>query len=70
MAAPFAVASSDMAVVLPRAMAYHFCSLVPLAIVPLPAEFKMSTDLLMSWHERFEVGPGQTVEYKVRLQPR
>lgn len=57
MAAPFAVASSDMAVVLPRAMAYHFCSLVPVAIVPLPAELKMSTDLLMSWHERFEEDP-------------
>lgn len=57
MAAPFAVASSDLVAVVPERIAHHFCELVPLVVVPLPEALRMSTDLVMSWHERYEEDP-------------
>ncbi len=54
MTAPFAVGGSDLVVTVPRRLADHFCQLVPLQQVGLPPELAMSTDLVMSWHERFE----------------
>lgn len=57
MSAPFVVASSDLAVVVPQRTANHFCSLVPLVIARVPKELRMSCELVMSWHERFEEDP-------------
>jgi DNA-binding transcriptional LysR family regulator len=57
MTAPFAVASSDLVVTVPRRIAAYFQKLVPLTFVELPDALRSSSDLVMSWHERFEEDP-------------
>ena len=57
MTAPFAVATSDLAVTVPRRIARYFQKLVPLTFVELPDALRTTSDLIMSWHERFDEDP-------------
>ncbi|MCB9652418.1 MAG: LysR family transcriptional regulator [Deltaproteobacteria bacterium] len=57
MAAPVAVAASDLVLTAPASLAVHFARRYPLRILPPPLELS-SFDIVQLWHERMDDDPG------------